>query len=386
MEWGAHRLIGPDLFDPVVGPVTGWPAGAKAERAYLEAFAHAGARTLIANLTTEVLGLRHGERVFPVTVNSAQYGDAYVCLPHTAYALYAKAELGIVDAGPWSPALGLLADASGAIMRAARINRIVHINNWMLSTNLHGDWKGEGLPAIRELLVRQFPDHILAVRSINRWSDATLIERFVADGWALLPSRQIYVTDDLERDWSQRRDTRRDLALVADRGFRGEALDVLRPGDAERIAELYAMLYLDRYSTLNPAFTPQYVVMTHGSGIFRYLGLRDVDGALSAVVACFIRGGVLTTPIVGYDTSRPIQDGLYRAASVLLARAALESGLRLNGSAGASDFKKHRGARPVVEYSAMYSAHLSRPRRAVISAMSLVLNRVAAPLMAERGL
>ena len=376
---------GLELFDPADGPTGGWPAVAAMERAYLEAFA-AASTAMIANLRTQVLGLRCGERIFPVTVNDAEYGDAYVCLPHSAYALYAKAELGIVDVGPWAPALSALASSAGAVMRAGRLNRIVHVGNWMLSTNLHGGWTGDELPAIGELLVRRFPHHFLAVRSLNAWSDAALIERFRQDGWRLLPSRQIYVTDDLDRDWAPRRDTRRDLRLLSRTPYAVDPLTMLRPGDSARIAELYAMLYLDRYSALNPAFTPAFIEMTHREQIFTYRGLRGAEGTLAAVVGCFIRGGVLTTPIVGYDTARPAADGLYRMASVLLAQMAQAGGFRLNGSAGAAGFKRHRGARPVVEYTAYLARHLAWPRQAMLGGMSRILTSVAAPLMAERGL
>jgi hypothetical protein len=321
-----------------------------------------------------------------VTVNEAEYGDAYVCLPHTAYALYARAELSIVDVGPWAPALGLIADAAGGVLKAGWINRVVHLGNWMLSTNLHGGWTGEGLEDMRALLVERFPDHALAVRSLNPWSDAPLIERFRQDGWRLLPSRQVWVTDDLDADWAERRDTRRDLALLARSGLSLDPLERLAAGDAERIAELYALLYLDRYSALNPAFTPAFVEMTHASGVLAYRGLRAEDGRLAAVVGCLVRGGVLTTPIVGYDTARPQEEGLYRMASVLLGQMARERGVRLNGSAGAASFKRNRGARGVIEYSAFRTEHLTWPRRAVVGAAEGILTRIAAPLMQARGL
>ena len=379
-------MSAPELFEPLQGPSDGWPRAAAQERAYLEAFARDGSRALIANLRTRVLGLRAGERILPVTVNDAEYGDAYVCLPHTAYALYPKAELGIVDVGAWRPVLAAMADGAGVIMRAARLNRIVHVNNWMLSTNLHGGWPGEDIPAIKALLVRRFPDRIVAVRSLNAWSDPGLMAAFRADGWKLLPSRRIYVTDDLEHEWKPRRNTQRDLKLFFRGDVRIDTLDVLQPGDCERIAQLYAMLYLERYSVLNPAFTPAYVALTHRTGIFRYRGLRDATGVLVAVVGCFVRGGVLTTPIVGYDTSRSPRDGLYRMASVLFAQMALERGLRLNGSAGAAGFKRHRGARPVIEYSAYLIDHLAPARRAVVLGMAGLLDRLVIPMMERRGL
>jgi hypothetical protein len=386
VERRADPVSDPALFDPRDGPPGGWPADHAQERAYLEAFAQQGSTALIANLRTKVMGLRSGARTFPVTINDDEYGDAYVCLPHTAYALYAKEELRLVDAGPWTPALGLLASGAGAMLRAARVNRIIHVNNWMLSTNLHGGWKGQDIDSIRDALISAYPDHLIAVRSLNTWSDAPLWQAFKDADWRMLPSRQIYVTDDLGTDWAPRRDTRRDLAMLAARAAHIDTLEMLRPGDAERIAELYAMLYLGRYSRLNPAFTASYIEMTHRAQVFHYRGLREPDGVLSSVVGCFVRGGVLTTPIVGYDTTRPPSDGLYRIASAMLAQMALEHGVKLNGSAGAAAFKRNRGARAVIEYSAYFVGHLARARRSVIAGVETVLNKIAAPLMMERGL
>lgn len=375
-----------ELFDPLEGPRSGWPAGAEAERAYLEAFARQGSTALIANLRTRVLGLKAGKRILPVTVNEAEYGDSYVCLPHSAYALYAKDELRIVDVGAWRPGLSALAGGAGAALRAARANRIVQVDNWMLSTNLHGDASGWDIDAIRRLLVERYPDHVIAVRCLDAWSDARLLDRFREAGWRLLPSRQVWVIDDIGRDWRPHRDSRRDLTLLRATPCGLDEMAELRPGDAARIAELYGMLYLDRYSTLNPAFTEAYVEMTHRAGVFTYRGLRDPDGRLAAVVGCFIRGGVLTTPVVGYDTARPASEGLYRMASALFTLLAETRGLRLHGSAGAASFKRNRGARPVLEYCAYYVDHLSAFRRSVIRGAETLLNRVAAPLMKERQL
>lgn len=374
------------LFNPLEGPPGGWPDAAKAERAYLEGFARLGSEALIANLRTQICGLRSGEHVLPVTINDAEYGDAYVCLPHTAYALYAKEELRLVDVGAWRPALAWLASGAGALMRSARINQIVHVDNWMLSTNLHDAGIGQNLGAIRQLLVERFPKHLIAIRCLNDWSDAKLLDQLRRDGWRLLPSRQIYVWDDLAAGWAPHRDSRRDLSLLERTPYRLDSLAQLRPGDSRRIADLYSMLYLDRYSKLNPTFTEAYVELTHRDGILVYRGLRDGSGQLATVVGCLVRGGVLTTPIVGYDTGRPSEDGLYRMASVLFAQEAMKRGLRLNGSAGAAGFKRNRGARPVTEYGAYFVDHLSMFRRSVISGIETVLNRVAAPMLSEKGL
>ena len=70
----------------------------------------------------------------------------------------------------------------------------------------------------------------------------------------------------------------------------------------------------------------------------------------------------------------------------MLAQMAIEHECRLNGSAGAADFKRNRGARAVIEYTAYFADHLSFARRATISTIERLLNKVAVPLMVERGL
>lgn len=72
--------------------------------------------------------------------------------------------------------------------------------------------------------------------------------------------------------------------------------------------------------------------------------------------------------------------------SALFAQLAMERGLRLHGSAGAASFKRNRGARPMLEYTAFFVDHLSPFRRAVISALGQALDKLAVPLLSKRRL
>ncbi|WP_375288741.1 hypothetical protein, partial [Sphingomonas sp.] len=181
------------LFDPA-DPATHWPAIDPAERAYLTAMAQ-GIPERIANVETRWLALNTGTRVLPVTVNDGARAASYVCSPRAAYIDYARRETEIVGvAGGAILRAGL--SGTGALFAAARLDRIAHLDNWLLSTNLHGDWSGADLPAIRETLAARFPDHLLAIRSVDPWSSPALHEAARADGWAMVPSRQIWVVDD----------------------------------------------------------------------------------------------------------------------------------------------------------------------------------------------
>lgn len=374
------------VFDPADPPAGAWREGDDLARRYILGIARGGVENMVSNVCTSWLALRSGDRILPLTVNDGETGDSYVCLPHSAYILYARQELDLVDTGALKPLLRALIAIFDKALIAAGINRIVHVDNMLLSTNLHGDWKGEDVPEIRAALVALYPDHIVAIRSLDPWSCSDLLAACEADQWLRLASRQIWVTDDLARDWRPRNSTQNDRRLLAHSDLIVEDLIAMTGEDARRIAELYHLLYVGKYSPLNPVFTPAWIAMTHEQGILRYRGARGPDGRLMAVAGSLVRGGVLTPPIVGYDTTRPQKEGLYRIAAWLFSEVAEREGLRLNGSAGASDFKRRRGAHGVIEYSALYVRHLSIWRRLALVLVAGLLDHVAVPMMKRRGL
>lgn len=354
-------------------------------RAMLDTMVAAGSEAMIANVTTELSSLEVAGRHMPVTCDDGRIGDSYVCSPHSAYVLYAREELAMVRAG-WitTPARGMLA-ALDLLLRRARINRIVHLGNWMLSTNLHDGWRGEGLRKARDALVAMYPDHFLGIRSVDDWSSPGLGDALRADGWILTPSRQIWVTDDLRCDWAPRHNHANDRRLIARTQLRIDDLDGVTDEDARRIAELYAMLYVDRYSTLNPMLTPAFIKASAKTGMIGYRVARDRSGIIMAVAGMWTRDGVMTPPVVGYDTGRPQREGLYRIATWLFMERALEAGWRLHASAGAAHFKRQRGARGAIEWNAYYARHLPRGRQLAIEALAALLTRTAVPLMVAKG-
>ena len=329
--------------------------------------------------------LRHGETRLPVTIDDGAHGHSYVTSPHSTYVLYPRDEIALMGLGGVRYAAeGVLAAVAG-LLRLSRLNRAVHLDSWLLSTNLHGDWDGAGLADMREALAAWFPDHVTIIRSVDSWTCPALMDAVRADGWTLLPARQVWVTDDLARDWRARSHTKADA-----RALRRSRLTLERPGtitapDAARIAQLYHQLYIGRYSAINPRFTPAYIAMSAASGLLQYNLLRDTTGEIMAFAALACAGGVGTVPLMGYDTSRPQDEALYRIASYCAADLALTRGMRFHGSAGASQFKRNRGATGVIEYMAVDGRHLSSARRAGLALLAKGLNRIMVPMLESRG-
>lgn len=343
-----------------------------------------GAPAMVSNVSTRLSTLEVAGRTMPVTVDDGAPGGSYVCSPHSAYVLYARAELALLGVG-WAayPSRAALAGLD-LVLKAARINRIVHLGNWLLSTNLHGGWRGEGVEKARAALAQAHPDYLLGIRSVDDWSSPGLRQALAADGWILVPSRQIWVVDDLARDWRARHNFANDRRLVARSALELCELATVGEEDARRIANLYAMLYVGKYSPLNPILTPAFIRASARSGMISYRVARDPGGTISAVAGMWERGGVMTPPVVGYDVARPKSEGLYRIASWLFMERAMQAGWRLHGSAGAADFKRRRGARGVIEWNAYHAAHLPPARRKAVEALAFLLSRLVVPVMVRK--
>lgn len=351
----------------------------------MAAFAANGANRMIRNAGSQAMLLRHGDWRLPVTVETGEFGHTYVASPHSAYVLYARDEIDIVKLKAGRTLAKGVLGLMDALFRGIGLNRTVHLDNWMLSTNLHGDWKGEGLPAMRAALVERFEDHFLILRSLDPWSCPDLLEAARADGWVLMPSRQIWVTGDLRRDWKKRNSAQNDRRALNKSGLTVEEPTEIAPTDAERIADLYHQLYIGRYSALNPVFTPHFVQESARLGLLDWRLARAIDGTIMAASGMRVAGGVGTVPLLGYDLSRPRSEALYPIASYLASHWAMERGLRFNGSAGAAHFKQLRGATGQIEYMAVYAGHLSRSRRAGLAFLARSLNALMVPMLQKQG-
>jgi hypothetical protein len=90
---------------------------------------------------------------------------------------------------------------------------------------------------------------------------------------------------------------------------------------------------------------------------------------------------VITAPLMGYDTSLPQRLGLYRLLMAAVLKYAMETGRRVNLSAGAAQFKRLRGGVPAIEYSAVLADHLPRERQRAVRALRWLTTRIGVPIM-----
>jgi Acetyltransferase (GNAT) domain len=339
---------------------------------------------LIANLATEVSQIDIAGRSYPLTLNArGQHGNCYICNPVTAYIDYALDETRNFRAHPaLRLAVRALIHACAPLVRASGLDHQVQVNNWLFSTNPVPTISVDAAAEMRDRLTLAYPDRAIVLRSLNDMADVASLASVRAAGFRLLAARQIYIFSDDGALSRPSNDMKRDLQAIARSGLQVVANDGFGTDDYARSADLYDMLYIDKYTPLNPRYTARYVQAVHEAGLMQLRGLRDpADGRLVAVTGLFENGRTLTQPIVGYDTRRPMKEGLYRMVMAMAQDHARTHGLFFNMSAGAASFKRRRQAVPVIEYNAIYADHLPRPQRIAVRVIEEILTRTGIPLL-----
>jgi hypothetical protein len=354
--------------------------------AYWRAFLSEGPAALAANYHVRVGLVAHEGRVWPVTLGDRPRAEAYPASLHSHYVAYPRAELDLVP----SPALRRAARAGftlfDGLARLARVDRTVQWSSWLLSTNLHAPGLAPAAPEVTAELVRLHPGHAILVRNLHPYLDPHLPDRFAAAGYDLFTARQIYLFDGRRPDFLNRYNVKTDLKTLARQTTHRLCLAAdFTEDDAPRIAELYRLLYLDKHSPLNPAYTVEFVRRALRERWVDFRGLRHVSGRLDGVCGCFVADGVATTPFFGHDTTQPPTLGLYRLLVARLLQETAAAGRVLNYSSGAGAFKRHRGAVPVIEFNALYTRHLPPVRRAAFAALRLLINGPVRRFLEKEG-
>ncbi|MBV9791835.1 MAG: GNAT family N-acetyltransferase, partial [Chloroflexi bacterium] len=304
--------------------------------------------------------------------------------PTTHYIDYAKreVELELHEQRLLRTIVPPLLDAFKPLLRWSRFERVVYVNNWLLSTNLYPPLDPATIQEIRDELIRRFPQHVIIFRSVNERLNAPLLHDLIALRFRPVFSRQVYIIDPATEQqlYRKRKSIRRDILLSKRSEYQWLSAEQLGPSDSERLAELYADLYLHKYSFDNPQFNAAFVTAALHDGWLRIWALAH-NGRIDGVLGYVERHGVMTTPLLGYDRAVSAKAGLYRLLSLKLLEEAEQHGFVLHLSSGAADFKRHRGGQPAIEYNLVYDRHCARRQRLPWRMLDVLTRRAIVPVM-----
>ena len=337
---------------------------------------------LIKNVKTVFKRLKVSEKIyFPVTINTTEWNNSFVCSPFTAYALYSKDEIRHKVKNKWVqlPLLFLLWGI-GKVLKWGKLNKNVHVNNFLLSTNPYPEWQGNEIKDITRFIKKEYPSHAIIFRSLNTYQHSELLKKFKAVNYQLIGSRQVYMYDQPFEAWKKRNNNYQDLRIIKKKGLTYLSHTEMESYLPMALA-LYEKLYLEKYSHFNPQFTLSYFKESHKNKTIFFQGYRNEKEELKAFSGIFVIDNTITSPLVGYDTDAPQKEGLYIHAIQTIFDYKYKTGKILNLSSGAPKFKRMRGGEAAIEYSAIYTAHLHWGRRIIWKILEVISNKIGVPLL-----
>jgi len=340
----------------------------------------------IKNIKTDIEILNVEQQFFPITINRTEYKNSYVCSPYTAYISYARDELGLIKSSHQKWLFRGVIWVAAGLLKWGKINQTVSINNWLFSTNLIPEWQSATVAQFTQALTGLHPNHSLSIRSLNTVTNPKLMNHLSANGWIMLPARHVYLFNTGEDNWWKRNNVQNDQRLLKKTALLQVLPQEHTSEDFKAIESCFNQLYIEKHSQYNPQYTAEYFELLHQNKLIEFFSFRDENNKIVASIGLFTQLNIITSPIVGYDTTQPKSVGLYRLLIAQLLKITRERGQALNLSSGASDFKKQRGGQPVIEYTALYVNHLPAYQKTILRVFAKAMNRFAPKVFAKNDI
>jgi hypothetical protein len=318
-----------------------------------------GPTDYIHNISSSLTILKINDKFIPISINDKEYLNSYVTSIFS-YLPYAQEEMLRHKQNLLYYLTRPLFFFLSLWFKRSKINKIVTVNNYLLSTNLYDDFTEQEIYSLHQYLIENFPDHSILFRSLNNTLEKKLIHTLKKIKYSLITSRSIYFFHPDNYDsiankkrWINRKDEKllmqKDITLISHNQF--------SKADIPIIKKLYDMLYLEKYSSFNPQFSIQFFENALKNNAFILQGIR-YQGKLVGIIGYFEQCNVIATPIVGYDTTLPHKLGLYRMLTSLVIQHSLQTKKIFHMSSGVGHFKRQRGAVQEFENMGIYSNHL----------------------------
>ncbi len=373
------------LYDRSILGSLDWPATSDGQyaRRYLAPLIENGPQAYIRNVCTDLRVLQLDTVLLPIAITLFDLNNSYVCSPYTHYITYGQEEFRNLKNPPVEALLKFLFLPLAAYFRSTNLDQVVLVNNWLLSTNLYPVISKTSLREAIRFLIEVFPDRPIVFRSVDT-RNQSIYHSLLELGCRMMFSRNVYYQEPGSAYVQRKQQYRFDLKHFHRSPYQVVSADQLSEADLPRIVELYNQLYLDKYSRYNPQFTEAFIQLVLEQKLLSIKAFTHAD-RIDAVMGYFVRNGLATPPLFGYDTHLPKQLGLYRLLSTLMSLEAETQNVVVHFSAGAGGFKRLRGGLPAIEYNAVYDAHLPPAQRRPWTLLKFLMDRFAIPIIQRYG-
>ncbi|PIZ03642.1 MAG: hypothetical protein COY58_08300 [Gammaproteobacteria bacterium CG_4_10_14_0_8_um_filter_38_16] len=339
----------------------------------------------VSNLKTKIAALQCDDLMCLLTINEAEYENALICSPYTTYITYALDELKKFGK-PWIKLLMLFyTGIMSIVFRLTQFNRVVQVNNNLNSLIKHPLLFSSLLPEITAALIKKYPSHAILFFRVNETLDAAFLAELKKNKYDTFPDRAAHIFLP-EKKFLQRSHSKRDLSLLRNTSYTVVLHEALTAQDAERLADLYRLLFIDKHSTCNPIYTADYFQQAIKHHWHHYTALRNSAGQIDAFISWFESEKIMLCGPLGYDSEVDRKMGLYRQLVALCLQYANEHQFIFNMGGGSDEFKLNRGSTQVLEYTAIYYKHLPWYRRIPWKILSFACNKLLKKIVDESHL
>lgn len=373
------------LYDAMSASQISWPSNHESDKTkdYLENLVKNGPSHAIKNATADFRLLKIDNQIIPITICDFAPKNTYLCSVYTQYIDYTIEELSVIKNDLFRKLAHVTLAGLGKILKLGKIDKCIHVNNWLFPTNIYYPLSNEQIKRITDFLSAQFPLHAILFRTLNFITDEYTLENLQKNHYFLAGSRQIHILTKVKlKEFQDRKpnDVRKDEKILHDSGYEVINASKLDQQEIARMTDLYGYLYLDKHSYLNPQFTAEFIQFLTHNPLFTIKALKK-GNLIDAFIGYLTRNNITYAPLFGYDTKLPAKIGLYRMLSAIKISTAMDNGATLHSSAGAGGFKRNRGHQSTPEYHAVYVKHLSYGRKVTWSLLKWIVNYVGMPLI-----
>ncbi len=333
----------------------------------------------VSNIKTTVAALVFENDAWPLTINKTEYRNALICSPYTTYVTYPLGELKKFNF--WIKGIVLLNTAFMFLLcRLTKFNQVIQVNNNLNSIIKHPRQFITLLPSLTKKITARYPKHAITFYRVNDALDQDFLKTLKDNGYYVFPDRGVHVFFP-ESGFIRRSHAKRDISLLRKSSYKIVSHDELTMQDAERFAQLYKQLFVDKHSKYNPIYTAHYFQMAIQHRWHHYTALRNSDGQIDAFISWFDSENTMICGPLGYDCVVDRKMGLYRQLVALCLQRADAHNLIFNMGGGSDEFKTNRGSTSTLEYVAVYCKHLPLYRRIPWKILQYLCNKLIKKIM-----
>lgn len=337
------------------------------------------------NVQTKISVLNLENDAWALTINEKEYSNALICSPYTTYVTYPLHALKKFKKR-WIKCLILLNSSIMALLcRLTKFNRVVQVNNNLNSLIRHPQVFANYLPVLTAKLIQCYPTHAINFFRVNERLDTALLSALKNVGYLVFPDRVAHVFFP-EKAYIRRSHTKRDLSLLKKTDYTIVTHDDLTPEDADRFAQLYRQLFIDKHSKHNPIYTAAYFREAVQNRWHHYTAFRNSAGSIDGFISWFIKDDIMVCGPLGYDSDVDRKTGVYRQLVALCLKQANERQIVFNMGGGSDEFKSNRGSVETMEYTAVFCKHLPFYRQIPWKLMSWACNKLLKKIVDESSL